>query len=60
MLTSKHLHHLNFKINIKFEGNAPNDYVSGLQDMPEYTVYYHEGAEGFTSPDWSGYLTKIW
>ena len=23
MLTSKHLHHLNFKINIKFEGNAP-------------------------------------
>lgn len=23
MLTSKYLHHLNFKINIKFEENAP-------------------------------------
>lgn len=45
---------------VKFEGNAPADYISGLPDMPNYTVYYHGGAEGFTSPEWCGYPTKLW
>ena len=45
---------------VKFEGNAPADYVSGLPQMPNYTVYYHEGAEGFTSPEWCGYPTELW
>ncbi len=45
---------------VKFEGDAPENYVSGLPNMPAYTVYYHEGAQGFTSPEWCGYATEIW
>ena len=51
---------------MKFEGNAPEffrdlecDAVYG-DDNGIYTIYYHEGAEGFTSPEWNGYPTKIW
>jgi hypothetical protein len=52
---------------IKFEGNAPatfeySDSIMGVWE-PYYvyfTVYYHEGAEGFTSPEWYGYSTEIW
>ena len=48
---------------IKFEGNAPEGFYSeerlGLDEM-NFTVYYHEGAEGFTSPEWNGYPTEIW
>jgi len=43
-----------------FEGDAPEDFVSGLQDMPDFTVYYHEGSKGFTSPEWCGYASEIW
>ena len=43
-----------------FEGDAPENFVSGLQDMPDFTVYYHEGAKGFTSPEWCGYASEIW
>ena len=45
---------------VKFEGNAPNEYISGNINMPEYTVYYHSEATGFTSPEWNGYETAIW
>ena len=52
---------------IMFEGEAPatfeySDEVSGVWKPYEvhFTVYYHEGAEGFTSPEWYGYLTEIW
>lgn len=48
---------------IKFEGNAPEGFYSeerfGLDEM-NFTVYYHQGAEGFTSPEWNGYPTEIW
>ena len=47
---------------VKFEGNAPAEYKSekGNADYPEYTVYYHDGAKGFTSPEWCGYKTEKW
>lgn len=45
---------------VKFEGNAPNNYVSGLRDLPTYTIYYHNGATGFAPNEWSGYPTKLW
>ena len=52
--------------NVKFEGNAPNDfYIESVRDifineLPQFTVYFHEGTEGFTSPEWHGYITEIW
>lgn len=52
---------------IYFEGNAPEGFnLADLTDdiyqkyTPTFTVYYHEGAEGFTSPEWNGYTTEIW
>ena len=51
---------------MKFEGNAPTAYVYTDSDLPmtpdgvSYTVYYHEGATGFTPDDWCGYQTAIW
>lgn len=50
---------------VKFEGDAPKDYAH-QGDMREYmlyadyTVYYHNEAQGFTSPKWCGYNTEIW
>lgn len=44
---------------VKFEGDAPDDFLHTPQ-RAEFTVYYHEGAQGFTSPEWCGYPTKIW
>ena len=55
---------------VKFEGNAPQNYrtettksfVNPLKEYGymSYTVYYHKGAAGFTSPEWCGYPTKVW
>jgi hypothetical protein len=48
---------------VKFEGNAPGSYQYGYPELIEdanYTVYYHEGATGFTSPEWCGYPTEMW
>lgn len=52
---------------IKFDGNAPDtfehsDSISGVWDPynVHFTVYYHENAQGFTSPEWYGYPTEIW
>ncbi len=55
---------------VKFEGNAPTRFEptvsEGLMNDDEksslytYIIYYHEGAEGFTSPEWNGYQTAIW
>lgn len=51
---------------VKFEGNAPAsfEYSDSAGTWEPYyvhfTVYYHEGAEGFTSPEWYGYPTEIW
>ncbi len=46
---------------VYFEGNAPEDYMKifGPADL-SYTVHYHEGATGFTSPEWNGHPTEIW
>lgn len=52
---------------IMFEGNAPatfeySDPISGLWEPynVHFTIYYHEGAQGFASPEWYGYPTQIW
>ena len=51
---------------VKFEGNAPTNYIyvyfdpyPGAGDA-KYTIYYHQDAEGFTTPEWNGYPTEIW
>lgn len=55
---------------VKFEGNAPT--LSGqdeiLQqvmkdlypDYPNFTVCYHNGAEGFTDPLWDKFQKELW
>ncbi len=51
---------------IKFSGNAPENYLTAephdhfTSSFPEYTICYHEGAQGFTSPEWYGYKTEVW
>ena len=59
---------------VKFEGNAPENFAVeptelvdengntflGSEIQGNYTVCYHEGAEGFTSPTWNDYTTEIW
>ena len=49
---------------VKFEGNAPAAYQTDTARdeyvKENYTVYYHQGATGFTSPTWCGYPTAIW
>lgn len=47
---------------IKYQGNAPTFISEEFRDKENlnYTVYYHEGATGFTSPEWNGYKTEIW
>lgn len=45
-----------------FEGNAPANHTESFCKKADhtFTIYYHEGAEGFTSPEWNGYKTEIW
>ena len=51
---------------VKFEGNAPqaypNDDVWGQDAVfgEAYTLYRHEGAEGFASSVWNKYPLEIW
>lgn len=48
---------------VRFEGDAPSAYLEDPEEMlgkVNYTVYYHEGAKGFTSPLWNDFLTEIW
>ena len=52
---------------IKFDGDAPStfewsDEIIGVNEPYDvhFTVYYHEGAKGFTSPEWYGYPTELW
>lgn len=52
---------------VKFEGNATafkntDENLAALYSgwTPNYTVYYHAGAEGFTSPEWEGFTTELW
>lgn len=53
---------------LKFQGNAPTTFLCESEllrelfaaDSPIYTIYFHEGATGFTSPEWNGYPTTLW
>ena len=53
---------------ILFEGNAPetfkevNPLTGTYVEITEvyFTIYYHAGATGFTSPEWFGYSTELW
>lgn len=49
---------------VYFQGNAPEKYIMNSENYPNqnynYTIFYHDGAEGFTSPEWCGYKTEIW
>lgn len=52
---------------VKFEGNATafkntDENLAALYSgwVPNYTVYYHAGAEGFTAPEWEGFTTELW
>lgn len=48
-------------VTVKFEGNAPSGYAAQpVEARGNYTIFYHEGAEGFTSPEWNSYSTKVW
>lgn len=45
---------------VYFEGDAPEDFLAfGSVDL-SYTIHYHEGAAGFTSPEWCGHPTELW
>lgn len=47
---------------VYFEGNIPEgfDIQEAHGEVKTFTIYYHEGATGFTSPEWNGYKTEIW
>ena len=52
---------------VKFEGNAPQNYLPEEEKrksyetlLPDYTIYYHSQASGFTSPEWCRYSSAIW
>ena len=47
---------------VKFEGNATAFKVaaSAYTEEPTYTVYYHEGAEGFDADKWEGFTVELW
>lgn len=52
---------------IMFDGDAPStfqysDEISGIWEPydVDFTIYYHKNANGFTSPKWYGYPTKLW
>lgn len=46
---------------VYFEGNAPKESLYRDSDVDIlYTVHYHEGASGFTSPEWCGHPTELW
>jgi len=46
--------------NITFEGNAPSVGRSAFGWIdPSATIYYYEGATGFTSPTWEGRQTEM-
>ena len=45
--------------NITFEGNAPSMGIDWIQEnMANLTIYYYQGATGFTTPSWNGIPTS--
>ena len=61
-ITEQAFHSCNNLESVKFEGNAPASFLIdiSIRPQPSYTIYYHQGAQGFTSPEWNGYPTQIW
>ena len=50
-------------IKVKFEGNAPEQFIDNgttIEKNVHITICYHDGAKGFTYPEWNGYPTEIW
>ena len=50
---------------VKFQGDAPEEFIAKKTEdthfwKVDYTVCYHNGAKGFTSPEWCGYKTTTW
>lgn len=53
---------------VKFKGDAPRFPITmGVDSQPlhsdytpEFTVYYHAGAQGFDAAEWNGLKKKIW
>lgn len=46
---------------VYFEGNVPEYFIYDVNQGKDstFTIYYHEDAEGFTTPEWNGYKTEI-
>jgi len=44
-----------------FEGNAPTTFGTDVfkDCASDFTIYYYEGAKGFTTPKWNGYNTVM-
>ncbi len=52
--------HNNYNLKkVIFQGNAPSNFLhidgSLAPRLCDFTIYYNEGAQGFTSPRWQGY-----
>jgi hypothetical protein len=54
-------------LKVKFEGNATtfkntDETLASVYGgfVPKYTVYYHEGAEGFDADKWEGFTVELW
>ena len=52
-------------VKVAFEGDAPEDFHPGDPYPPSkngmnFKVLYHEGAKGFSSPQWQGHKTELW
>ncbi len=46
--------------NVYFKGNAPTGGTGIFYNCnPDLTLYYYEGATGFTTPTWNGYKTEM-
>jgi hypothetical protein len=47
---------------VYFEGDMPEGFniQENHGETKTFTIYYHEGATGFTSSEWNGYQTEIW
>ena len=45
---------------VKFEGDAPEIYGGPEYFIGSFSVFYHEGAVGFTDQNWNGLSVKTW
>lgn len=46
---------------VRFMGDANDRYASILEDCTDgLQIYYDEGTQGWTSPEWNGYACSVW